>query len=396
MNEVNALISRFTPLAGFAANDEPARSASVAAAKVVVSHGSGSASARRGAGGVMLDAPGTLSEAPAGSFQGVANALGDALKAQERFAVVIKSLAEAGEAATEKGKFRFSSIEDFAIFLGAKMSTIKELQSKLTLEDIQRAKLVGQEEMKANDEKLQASLKAGTEASKSGLAARIFGWISSVAAIIVGAVMVATGVGAVAGALMIAGGVVGVVSCAIQECAKAGLISKDVMAWLGPVLTTVEALLAVVGAIVTFGGSAAGLVAKLASKAAPKIAQMAEKVVSTLNHIAQLGTKAASATSSLVQTLLKTAAPVADMVVNAGNTVTQTTHQGLSANAAIKQADLQQSRVKLEAQQALVDQLNNALQQLFDAFKSVFETLAKLLADRANSQHNLSRSPNTI
>lgn len=344
----------------------------------------------------MLDAPGTLSEAPAGSFQGVANALGDALKAQERFAVVIKSLAEAGEAATEKGKFRFSSIEDFAIFLGAKMSTIKELQSKLTLEDIERAKLVGQEEMKANDEKLQASLKAGTEASKSGLAARIFGWISSVAAIIVGAVLVATGVGAVAGALMIAGGVVGVISCAIQECAKAGLISKDVMAWLGPVLTTVEALLAVVGAVVSFGGSAAGMVAKLASKAAPKIAQMAEKVASTLNHIAQLGTKAASATSSLVQTLLKTAAPVADMVVNAGNSVTQTTHQGLSANAAIKQADLQQSRVKLEAQQALVDQLNNALQQLFDAFKSVFETLAKLLADRANSQHNLSRSPNTI
>ncbi|MGC3218490.1 type III secretion system translocon subunit SctE, partial [Pseudomonas aeruginosa] len=76
-----------------------------------------------------------------------------------------------------------------------------------------------------NQQKIRESEEAAKEAEKSGLAAKIFGWISAIASIFVGAIMVATGVGAAAGALMIAGGVLGVVSQSVQQAAADGLIS---------------------------------------------------------------------------------------------------------------------------------------------------------------------------
>ncbi|MCV6021148.1 type III secretion system translocon subunit SctE, partial [Escherichia coli] len=91
----------------------------------------------------------------------------------------------------------------------------------------------------------------------------IFGWISAVVSIVVGAIMVATGVGAAAGALMIAGGVMGAVSMALQEPAvqdalKEAGVNVDV---LNKVVMALEIAVAVIGVIVTFGGAAAGGIA---------------------------------------------------------------------------------------------------------------------------------------
>lgn len=332
--------------------------------------------------GVRLDKPGEYDSVAPG--------------AEKKVLAVVSGLVDVfGKLVPKASEMKgFMSTEDFIAALAPKLASLKELQSKLQLEDINRLTLENKEQMKDNDGKLQKSLEAGTKAQKSGLAARIFGWIGAAFAVVVGAVLVATGVGAAAGALMIAGGVVGLVSCALQECAKAGLISKDVMAVLGPVMTALEVVVAVASAVVTFGGGAAGMLAKFASKVAPKVAQMAEKVGSALKSLAQMGSRVASSSSGLAQTL-KNALPVADLVVNGGNTVTQITNGGLTADATFKRANLEQSRMELETQQTLLERLGEALQQMLEAFQAIFATLSKLMAARGQTQHNLARLPRT-
>ncbi|MDF9618789.1 type III secretion system translocon subunit SctE [Pseudomonas entomophila] len=332
--------------------------------------------------GVRLDRP--------GEYDGVAPG------GEKKVLAVVNNLVEVfGKLVPRASEMKgFMSTEDFIAALAPKLASLKELQSKLQLEDINRLTLENKEKMKENDDKLQKSLEAGTKAQKSGLAARIFGWIGAAFAVVVGAIMVATGVGAVAGALMIAGGVVGLVSCALQECAKAGLISKEVMAVLGPVMTAMEVIVAVASAVVTFGGGAAGMLAKFASKVAPKIAQMAEKVGNALKSLAQLGSRAASSSSGIAQTL-KNALPVADLAVNGGNTVTQTVNGALTADSTFKRANLEQSRMELQAQQELLERMGEVLQQVLEAFQAIFATLSKLMAARGQSQHNLARLPQT-
>ncbi|MNJ27355.1 Secretion system effector C (SseC) like family protein [compost metagenome] len=396
MMEINPLLNFNNPLPGvdLAGVSEPQKRSKINS-ELVVSYSGSSAPAKAGQQTVRLDAP-AAQVGGGGNLQAAMAALAAAGKACEHAKGVFKSLGTGEKVVDAEPKRRYSSIDGFAIDLMGKMKEINESQSKNSISEIENTRLANQEEMKANDEKLQASLKAGTEAKKSGLAARIFGWISAVAAIIVGAVMVATGAGAVAGALMIAGGVLGVVSCALQECAKAGLISKEAMAVIGPIVEGLAALAAAASAIFSFGGSLAALMAKKFADLAPKIAQMAEKVASTLSKVAQIGTKVASASGTFTNGLLKTAVPAGDLLVNTGKTITEATNQGLNADAAYKQGDLLKSRTELEAQQALMDKLTQALQQLFEEFQRTFDALTKLLAGRSNTQHNLARSPKTI
>lgn len=104
------------------------------------------------------------------------------------------------------------SPQAFEIELAKITGEVENQQKKLKLTEIEQARKQNLQKMEDNQQKIRESEEAAKEAQKSGLAAKIFGWISAIASIIVGAIMVATGVGAAAGALMIAGGVMGVVS----------------------------------------------------------------------------------------------------------------------------------------------------------------------------------------
>ena len=109
------------------------------------------------------------------------------------------------------------SVDDFEIELAAIADKIKSAQNKLKMQEVKVAQEKHKLEMSENQEKIKESEAAAKEAQKSGLASKIFGWVSAVASIVVGSIMVATGIGAVAGALMIAGGVMGAVNMTLQE-----------------------------------------------------------------------------------------------------------------------------------------------------------------------------------
>jgi len=288
----------------------------------------------------------------------------------------------------------YGSTEEMLVTLGTLFASMKESQTKLQMEDIERVRLLEMDGMAKNDETRTASAEAVAKAEKSGLASRIFGWIGSVFAVVVGAVMCATGVGAVAGALMIAGGVIGMVSNALQECAKAGLISKEVMSALVPFMTALEVVVAVASAVVTFGGGAAGVVAKFASKLAPKVAQMAEKVSSVLKNVAEIGTRAASASSSLAQWVMKTSLPVSSLVVDGGNTVAQTVNGALNADSTMKQADLKEGQNLLQTFQQMQKHLTDGFRQMTELFQDVLGTLTKAEQEHENTQHKVLKHGN--
>lgn len=152
------------------------------------------------------------------------------------------------------GLARLSSVEDFEIELAKLTGELESTQKKLKIEEIKQAREQNLQKIEENQKKILEATEAAKEAQKSGLIGKIFGWISAIASIIVGAILVASGVGAAAGALMIAGGVMGVVSQSIQQAAKDGLISKEVMEKLGPALMGIEIAIAVIAAVVSFGG----------------------------------------------------------------------------------------------------------------------------------------------
>jgi len=184
------------------------------------------------------------------------------------------------------------------------------------------------------------------------------------------------------------------VSNALQECAKAGLISKEVMSALVPFMTALEVVVAVASAVVTFGGGAAGVVAKFASKLAPKVAQMAEKVSSVLKNVAEIGTRAASASSSLAQWVMKTSLPVSSLVVDGGNTVAQTVNGALNADSTMKQADLKEGQNLLQTFQQMQKHLTDGFRQMTELFQDVLGTLTKAEQEHENTQHKVLKHGN--
>ncbi|MDF5237740.1 type III secretion system translocon subunit VopB, partial [Vibrio parahaemolyticus] len=144
------------------------------------------------------------------------------LKAMAQLQKIVDTIAKSLHAVADQTgsiavKIIAGSADDFEVELAAITDKLKSAQNELKIQEVKVAKAKHEKEMVENQDKIKESEAAAKEAQKSGLAAKIFGWISAVVSIVVGAVMVATGVGAAAGALMIAGGVMGAVSMALQE-----------------------------------------------------------------------------------------------------------------------------------------------------------------------------------
>ncbi|WP_387465757.1 type III secretion system translocon subunit SctE [Photorhabdus sp. RM323S] len=305
-----------------------------------------------------------------------------------------------------------SSFEEIEIELGKLTSEIERNQTKLKIQDIQRARHESLQKMDENQQKIKEAENAAKEAQKSGLFSKIFGWISAIASIVVGAIMVATGVGAVAGAMLIAGGVMGVVSQALQQAAQDGLISKETMKWLGPVMTALEVIIAVAAAAVSFGGSAVGAIAKMGAKMGKIVAEVAPKVGSKVAEVAakvavevasKVAVKAAefsakfagTATNAMARSV-KVGMQVGDVAVDLANGVAKTANSAFQAKSANRQADVQLSRSELTAFQAVMDKLKEELSQMVESFQHVMEMVFKMLNARGDMMNNLASRPHEI
>ncbi len=286
-----------------------------------------------------------------------------------------------------------SSPQAFEIELSRITGELESAQKANKLEDIKRAREQNLQKMDDNQKKIQESQDAAKEAQKSGLAAKIFGWISAVASIIVGAIMVATGAGAIAGALMIAGGVMGIVSQSVQAAAAAGLISKETMEKLGPVLMGIEIAVALMAAVASFGGTAVAGVAKLGAKMGTKVAELTATIAS---KVTEFGSKFGTVASLSMSHGAKLGVQVADVTLDVANGASQAVNNGYQAHAALRQADVLENRAELTAFQAAIDTLREELTRMIEAFTQVMEQIFQMINAKGDLLHNLSSRPAAI
>jgi hypothetical protein len=287
----------------------------------------------------------------------------------------------------------FASPDEFEIELGKMSNEVQQSQKKMKLADIERARADNLRKIEENQTKMKETEEAAEKAKKSGLASKIFGWISAIASIVIGAIMVATGVGAAAGALMIAGGVVGVVNMALQQAAADGRISKEVMDKLGPVLMGVEMALAILSAVVSFGASAVGVIAKGVAKLSGKVGEIAAKVaVKAAEVSAKMGTTAATTATKAV----KVATQVTDVVLDVSSGVTRTVDNANQAHLKNKQADQTENRQEMTALEGVLDKLKEALSQMSEAFQQVMEMIFQMITAKGAMLNNLASRPAAI
>lgn len=299
----------------------------------------------------------------------------------------------------------FTSPEAFEIELGKLTSDLEKTQNRLKLADLDRARSQNEKKISENQEKMKEAEESAQKAKKSGLASKIFGWISAIASMIIGAIMVATGVGAAAGALMIAAGAVGVVNMAVQQAAADGLISKEVMDKLGPALMAVEIILAVASAVVTFGAGAVKGLAKLGVKMGFKMAgkgasevglKLIQNSAKVYMKAADISGKVAGNAASTTAKMAKIGTQTADIIVDVGNGVTKTVDSANQAKLQLKQADLLENRQEMTALQGVIDKLKEAIAQMIEAFQQTMEMIFQMLNAKGDMMNNLARRPAAI
>ncbi|MFM5715762.1 type III secretion system translocon subunit AopB [Aeromonas allosaccharophila] len=296
----------------------------------------------------------------------------------------------------------FTSPEAFEIELGKLTSDLEKTQTRLKLADLKRAREQNEKKIGENQEKLKEAEESAQKAKKSGLASKIFGWISAIASIIIGAIMVATGVGAAAGALMIAAGTVGVVNMAVQQAAEDGRISPEDMKIAGPILMAVEILLAVASAVVTFGAGAVKGLAKLGVKMGFKMAGKgaSEAGLKLIQNSAKVYLKAADVSSKLAGStaskVAKFGTQTADLIVDVSNGVTKSVDSAYQAESQNKQADLLENRQEMTALQGVIDKLKEAIAQMIEAFQQTMEMIFQMLNAKGDMMNNLARRPAAI
>lgn len=294
----------------------------------------------------------------------------------------------------------FTSPAAFEIELGRLTSDLEKSQNKLKLEDIKRARDLNEKKIGENQEKIKEAEESAKEAKKAGIFGKIFGWLSAIASVVIGAIMVATGVGAVAGALMIAAGVVGMVSMAVQHAADAGLISKEVMEKLGPALMGIEIALAALSLVASFGSSIGTLISKVATKIGGKAVDMAAKMTAKVAELAAQFT-AKSTVEALKVTgtaakVLKAGTQATDVLVDVSGGVTKTVQSVKESASLNAQADLALNKSEMTQLQGVIDKLKEAIAQMIEAFQQTMEMIFQIINARGDMMNNLARRPAAI
>ncbi|MFQ1917949.1 type III secretion system translocon subunit AopB [Aeromonas veronii] len=294
----------------------------------------------------------------------------------------------------------FTSPEAFEIELGKLTSDLEKTQTKLKLDDIRQARTLNEKKIGENQAKIKEAEESAQEAKKAGIFGKIFGWISAIASLVIGAIMVATGIGAAAGALMIAAGVVGVVNMAVQQAAADGLISKEVMEKLGPALMGIEIALAVISAAVSFGATIGGAIAKLGAKIGGKVADVTAKIVAKAGEVAaKFGAKAtaeAVKVTSQVAKVVKLATQGADILIDVSSGVAKTVQSAKESESLDAQADLALSKSEMTELQGVIDKLKEAIAQMIEAFQQTMEMIFQMINAKGDMMNNLARRPAAI
>lgn len=263
------------------------------------------------------------------------------------------------------------------------LSQLGARQTELNLQQVRQLTEQNRQQMALNAQKLDEVAQRHQDAGTASVFAKVFGWAAAIVSIVVGSVMVATGLGAVAGALMIAGGVMGVVSMSLNQAAEDGHIAKEVMKYLGPVLMAVEVALALASVVLTCGGSLAVVAAKVAGKVSGKVAQTVLSVGQKIQGVASTGvTSTASAGTQAKLQMTLTGASMATTTLSSVGQAASSVMQGLALRS---EAQLAEMRLLLDQGHSFLEQLAKALEQLLAGKEQRFEQLLELLNSRSKA-----------
>ncbi|MEI6985779.1 MAG: type III secretion system translocon subunit SctE [Rhodospirillaceae bacterium] len=245
--------------------------------------------------------------------------------------------------------------------------------------------LANQDTMKSvNDErakKLEEFVAKMEESKNAGLFEKIFSWISSVAMIVVGVVLCATGVGAGAGVAMIVGGVLGVAMQILQETGAMDVITKA----LGGVFEKM---------FIAFGMDPAK--AKEVGKVVAGIAIAALVIAAQLIIVvASAGTGAASAVAATARSVANIARIVgsgASAVTGLGSGAAQVASSTLGYQASMTQADaVDKQREAAHLQTLLEDELSR-LDGLIRKTDKAAQTIVEMMSSTTDSRAVISRN----
>jgi len=263
------------------------------------------------------------------------------------------------------------------------LSRLGARQTELNLQQVRQLTEQNRQQMALNAQKMDEVAQRHQDAGTANVFAKVFGWAAAIVSIVVGSVMVATGLGAVAGALMIAGGVMGVVSMSLNQAAEDGHISKEVMKYLGPVLMAVEVALALASVVLTCGGSLAVVAARVAGKVSGKVAQTVLSVGQKIQSVASTGvTSTASAGTRAKLQMTLTGASMATTTLSSAGQAASSVMQGLALRS---EAQLAEMRLLLDQGHSFLEQLAKALEQLLAGKAQRFEQLLELLNNRSKA-----------
>ncbi|MDG9672072.1 type III secretion system translocon subunit SctE [Hahella sp. CR1] len=183
---------------------------------------------------------------------------------------------------------------------------MQSLQVKLDEEGVKSgkedAKFLAQENEARHKEVMEALQKSINEmekAKKSGMFAKVFGWIAAAATLIAGAAMIATGAGAIAGGVMMALAVDQMVGMATGKSAVSELtnaIAKGLASVMGEPANAIVASV-IVAAVLIIGTAGAGMYAS-AGASAGKAASVASNSSKTATTAASTGKTAGAATQA--------------------------------------------------------------------------------------------------
>jgi len=190
------------------------------------------------------------------------------------------------------------------------MLILQTLQVKLDEEGIKKGKedalnlaAMNKERHKEVMEALQKSIEAIAKSKKSGLFGKIFGWIAAAATLVAGALLIATGAGAIAGGIMMALAVDQMIGMATGKSAISELtsvIAKGLASVMDEPANTIVATVIVTAIIIAATAGAGSLAAS--SKAAGTVSTASTYMVQAKNVSLTVAafTQVGGATSNMV------------------------------------------------------------------------------------------------
>ncbi len=276
---------------------------------------------------------------------------------------------------------RLPSPEELEIELSRALEGIKKTQQEISLGQMKQTRLHNQEKMKRNQEKMQEATNAAKAASKAGLAGKIFNWFSAAVMLVVGALLIGTGIAAGAGAFMVISGALSLTNIVMQHLGENGTISKENMKTIGWVLMALQVVVAVVGVIVTLGAAFPAVVAKI-SQSAVKALKVLTEMTTTMAQSAvrtfKLGTQATMTTLNVANG-------------SAGVTHGVMQYRSLSYGGEVKmfQADLNQM-------QKFMDAMQQGFKQNMAAWLQAMSLITQMLHAKGQTSDRILCRPATV